>query len=144
MSVVEVVRFFVAGTPIPQGSKKAYVVGRRAVIVDDNDAVLKPWRAEIKAAAIEAWGGRPPMRDEPLVVTADFGIPRPKTVRRPRPHVKPDVDKYLRAVMDALTDAGVWGDDGQVVKAVPEKQYAAEPGVLVRVGRYINEEGTTR
>lgn len=144
MSVEEVLRLFVPGTPVPQGSKKAFVVGKRAVIVDDNAAVLKPWRAAVKAAAVEAWAGRPPMRDEALVVTADFRLIRPKTVRRPRPHVKPDVDKYLRAVMDALTDAAVWGDDGQVVKAVPEKNYADEAGVLIRVGRYTNEKGTTR
>jgi Holliday junction resolvase RusA-like endonuclease len=144
VSVEEVLRLFVPGTPVPQGSKKAYVVGKRAVIVDDNAAVLKPWRAAVKAAAVEAWAGRPAMRDEALVVTADFRLIRPKTVRRPRPHVKPDVDKYLRAVLDALTDAAVWGDDGQVVKAVPEKNYADEAGVLIRVGRYINEKGTTR
>lgn len=144
MAVVEVLRLFVPGTPVPQGSKKAYVVGKRAVVVDDNAAVLKPWRAAIKVAAVEAWAGRPAMRDEALVVTCDFRLVRPKSVRRERPHKKPDVDKYLRAVMDALTDAAVWGDDGQVVKAVPEKNYADEPGVLIRVGRYINEEGTTR
>lgn len=145
MSVEEVLRLFVPGTPVPQGSKKAFVIKgtNRARIVDDNAEVLKPWRAAVTAAAAAAWG-RPPMRDEALVVTCDFRLVRPKSVRRRRPHVKPDVDKYLRAVLDALTDAAVWGDDGQVVKAVPEKNYADEPGVLIRVGRYINEEGTTR
>lgn len=141
MSVVEVVRFFVAGTPIPQGSKKAFVVGKRAVIVDANKDALKPWRAAVTKAAAAARTSVA-IRDEPLVVVVTFQFVRPPSVRRERPHVKPDTDKLLRSVLDSLTDAAVWGDDGQVVKAVAEKVYAAEAGVHVRVGKYINEKGS--
>lgn len=142
--VDETLRLFVPGVPVPQGSKTAFVVGKRAVVTDANAKALKPWRALVKAAAVEALHGREPLVDEPLVVSVEFRFVRPKSVRRELPHVKPDVDKLLRAVLDALTDAHVWGDDSQVVKAAAEKVYAPSAGVLVRVGRYINTKGTTR
>jgi Holliday junction resolvase RusA-like endonuclease len=55
---------------------------------------------------------------------------------------KPDVSKLLRAVEDSLTDAGVWGDDSQVVGyagfPLTCKRFARlgeEPGVIIRVWR---------
>lgn len=144
MSVEEVLRLFVPGTPVPQGSKTAYVVGKRAVVADANGKALKPWRKTVTAAAVTALAGRPALRDEPVAVVLQFRFVRPKSVRREHPHVKPDIDKLARAVLDGLTDAGVWGDDSQVIDLHPTKAYAAEAGVLVRVGRYINEKGTTR
>jgi Holliday junction resolvase RusA-like endonuclease len=135
IAVDEVLRLFVEGTPIPQGSKTAYVVGKRAVIVDANKDALKPWRDRIRAAAEVHFRG-PRLEDVAVVVIAEFRMPRPKSVKRIYPHVKPDVDKLLRAVLDALTDAGVWKDDGQVVSATPSKVYSDRPGVLVRVGRH--------
>ena len=144
MIVDETLRLFVPGTPVPQGSKTGFVVGKRAVVTDANAKALKPWRALVKAAAVEALHGREPLVNEPLVVSLEFRFVRPKSVRRELPHVKPDIDKLTRSVLDSLTDAGVWGDDGQVTKTAAEKVYASSPGVLVRVGRYINTKGTTR
>jgi Holliday junction resolvase RusA-like endonuclease len=142
--VDETLRLFVPGVPVPQGSKTAFVVGKRAVVTDANAKALKPWRALVKAAAVEALNGREPLLNEPLVVSVEFRFVRPKTVRREMPHVKPDLDKLQRSVLDALTDARLWGDDSQVVKVAAEKKYADEAGVLIRVGRYINTKGTTR
>ncbi len=52
-----------------------------------------------------------------------------------------DVDKLERNVLDALTDAGIYGDDNQVVKGTCEKVSALEArqvasaAVLVLAGR---------
>ena len=50
---------------------------------------------------------------------------------------KPDLDKLLRAVGDALSDSGkIWTDDSQMVQAGIAKRYAGsgeEPGVLIKV-----------
>jgi Holliday junction resolvase RusA-like endonuclease len=142
--VDETLRLFVPGVPVSQGSKVPFVVAGRAKLRDSNDAKLRPWRKTVKLAAAAAMEGRPALRDEPLVVSIEFRFVPGKTVRREMPHVKPDIDKLIRSIFDSLTDAGVWGDDSQVVKTVAEKVYAASPGVLVRVGRYINTKGTTR
>jgi Holliday junction resolvase RusA-like endonuclease len=45
--------------------------------------------------------------------------------------VPPDLDKLTRAVLDGLTRAGVWADDGQVVELRATKCYDDDhpPGV---------------
>lgn len=128
--------FFAGGTPVPQGSKNAYVRGGRAVLVDAN-ARLKPWRAAVRAAAEAAIaeGGWETL-DEPCRVHLGFTVPRPKRHRWGVPAVKPDLDKLTRAVFDALTDAGVWKDDSRVVSMEVAKKYEddeAVPGVWVEV-----------
>ena len=129
--------FFAEGTPVPQGSKNAYVRGGRAVLVDAN-ARLKPWRATVREAAEAAiaeagWE----TLDEPCRVYLGFTMPQPQRPRWDVPAVKPDLDKLTRAVFDALTDAGVWRDDSRVVDMKVTKRYedseGAIPGVWVGV-----------
>lgn len=127
-------RFTVTGIPVPQGSKTAFNVGRRAVVVDANKTVLKPWRAHVRQAAETALGGREGFTEAAFVLL-DFHMPRPKSVKRARPSVKPDIDKLTRAILDALTDSGVLKDDGLVVTLHVEQWYAThEPHVVVKVG----------
>lgn len=129
--------FFVEGTPVPQGSKNAYVRGGRAVLVDANKR-LRPWRAAVRVAAeaaVEDAGWE--TLDGPCHVSLAFTMPLPKRPRWGVPAVKPDIDKLTRAVFDALTDAGVWQDDSRVVSMKATKRYAggdgAIPGVWVEV-----------
>lgn len=126
----EVLRLFVDGDPVPQGSKRI----ARGRLVNDNDAALKAWRKKICTAVEVLHHGV--CEDGPMIVIAEFRMRRPRSVRRPFPSVRPDVDKLLRAVFDAMTDSNVWQDDGQVVAAVTSKVYSDRPGVLVRVGRH--------
>ncbi len=135
MKVVEVLRVFVAGVPVPQGSK----IIARGRLINDNDRELKAWRKTIRTA-VEVLHHGERLEDVAVVVDADFRFQRPASVRRPLPAVRPDVDKLLRAVLDALTEARVFKDDGQVVTATASKVYAQRPGVLIRVGRHIPNE----
>jgi Holliday junction resolvase RusA-like endonuclease len=113
--------FSVEGEPIPQGSKKGFVVGRRAVLVDDNKDKLKPWRAKVAAASDvgHTFTG-------PVFVAAVFYLPRPKTVKRLLPSVKPDLDKLFRALGDGMTDGGLITDDSLIVSKHVMKRYADE------------------
>ena len=129
----EVGLFWVDGDPIPQGSKTAYVVNGRAVLADANSKKLKPWRKAIATAAAAEFVGHPKLVG-PVVVHVEFRFVRGKTVKRDHPSVKPDVDKLLRAVLDGVTDSGVWADDAQVVTLRGHKVYADRAGALVRVG----------
>lgn len=138
---VTVLTFLVAGIPAPQGSKTAWIVGRRAVLFDSNAKKLQPWRAAVAGAAQAAHAARAPLEGA-LYVDVQFRFVRPKTVRRLWPSVRPDVDKLARGLLDALTVAAVWGDDAQVVDLHATKIYAAEPGAFVRVGQ-INEKEKT-
>jgi crossover junction endodeoxyribonuclease RusA len=48
----------------------------------------------------------------PLRVSIACQVERPKTTKLPAP--KPDIDNYVKSVLDAMTQAGVWDDDSQV------------------------------
>jgi Holliday junction resolvase RusA-like endonuclease len=45
---------------------------------------------------------------------------------------KPDLDKLLRALKDALKGV-IYRDDSQVVRVVTSKDYSPAPGVIVTV-----------
>jgi Holliday junction resolvase RusA-like endonuclease len=116
----------VYGTPIPQGSTKAFMrPGMKLPIVTADNVKTKPWRQAIVDASREQVAGQAPL-DGPLSLRVVFYLPRPKTApkRVTEPAKKPDTDKLLRAVMDALTAAGVWADDAQVVQVEARKVFA--------------------
>lgn len=119
-------RVTVHGTPAPQGSKKAYVRGRHAVLVESSPAV-KPWRQDVVAAlvdAIRAAAWQP--LDGPVTVEIEFRLRRPASApkRRTLPDRKPDLDKLARATLDAITTAGAIADDARVVDLALRKRYA--------------------
>jgi Holliday junction resolvase RusA-like endonuclease len=128
------VAFRVHGTPAPQGSKRAFITNGRAVVTDVNAATLRTWREDVKHAALDAMNGHLPMLG-PLELLVTFVLMKPASVKRLWPHVRPDLDKLLRSTGDALTSAGVYGDDSQIVKVTAQKVYGIHPGaeVIVRV-----------
>ena len=138
--MAEPVTIRVLGRPAPQGSKRAFVIrggprkGQAAVIESSHDRV-KSWRQAVLDAALNAQDAFAPADDPgfplagPLEVSMVFVMPRPKSHYRTGrnahllrdsapayPHGKPDVSKLCRAAEDALTDAGIWADDAQVVR----------------------------
>ena len=121
------VEFFIPGVPAPQGSKTAFVVGKRAIVTDANREKLKPWRGIVTAHADLGV-----TFDCPVSVELIFIMPKPKKPRWSTPAVKPDVDKLVRAVFDGLTDAGLLADDARVVHLLATEMYT-EPGEPVGV-----------
>lgn len=128
------VTFTVYGAPAPQGSKRA--LGRGVMV--ESSAAVAPWRADVRAAAFAAHPG-PPMAG-PLSITIVFTLAKPKSApkrRRTWPDRRPDIDKLIRSTLDALTSAGIWCDDAQVVRLYAEKAYAGDPGALDRPGAAV-------
>jgi Holliday junction resolvase RusA-like endonuclease len=128
--------FTVAGIPAPQGSKKAFVRGKKAILVESSDKV-KPWR---EAVAKEARQHFTDMNLGPVFVEITFYMPRPKTLPkgRTRPTVMPDLDKLARSTLDALTGIA-YKDDAQVVNLVLAKYYP--PGDTPGARIIIETEG---
>lgn len=118
------IQAFIAGTPIPQGSKNAYLRGKRCVIVDANKK-LPAWRELVKEKLEAANASCAPLTG-PISMQVIFFIPRPKSVKREFPTVKPDIDKLIRAINDSAVDAGVLEDDSQVIEIVAYKFYEDE------------------
>lgn len=139
--------FTVYGEAKPQGSKRGLVRQGRVVMVESCKK-LKPWRQEVAATA-EAymWHEGATMIKRPHAVRLDvlFIFPRPKSVKAGAYKItKPDFDKLLRGIADAL--AGImYEDDAQVVKCSLGKTFAA-PGTpartMVRISKFegSNEE----
>ena len=134
--------FTVYGDPVPQGSKRAFVVKQRAVVVDANSAGLKSWRSQVVSAAMEAVNDDPDLlpgdKKHPelgaVKVTLLFFLRQPKRPRSTVPITRPDLDKLIRAVFDGLTDAGVIRDDLQVTSLSAGKRYTTDtPRVQVFV-----------
>lgn len=118
-----VARFFVAGIPQPQGSARAFVNKRtmRAIVTSDNPK-LKGWRDTIVLFARkhfrEATTG-------PVSLELAFYLPAPKKPVREMHTTRPDLDKLVRAIGDALKDAGAYADDSQIIFTLAAKSYAS-------------------
>ncbi len=130
-------RVWVAGVPAPQGSKR-HVGG--GIMVESSKAV-GPWRERVARELARMLGeGYAPTRAG-VVVNARFIFTRPKSHLRksgePRPSAprtpatRPDLDKLVRAVLDALTGVA-FVDDGQVVAINADKEYGNAAGVELR------------
>lgn len=135
------IHFFIPGTPVPQGSKKW--VGR---MIEANTN-LGPWRATITAYALQAMlSHKQGMLTEPLAITVDAYFKRPKYhygtgknsgLLKPNApawvSTTPDADKIARALLDGITDSGLWKDDSLVVSLKIVKKYAEQPGLNVTI-----------
>ena len=146
--------FAVYGAAAPQGSKKH--VGRGIMV--ESSKRLAPWRDDVKVRAeeaISAWEDCH-YRWEPLTgpvgvdIVFRFARPashygtgrnagrlRPSAPARPTSKNLGDIEKLVRAVHDALTAAGVWKDDAQVVTLSASKWWCDDltprPGVAVMI-----------
>ena len=98
--------------------------GRFPVVTADNKKT-KPWRQAIIDACLASDFA---MAEGPVSLEVAFYLPRPKSAPKSvqQPAKKPDLDKLVRAVCDALTAAGVWRDDSQVVRLTATKTFAGE------------------
>jgi Holliday junction resolvase RusA-like endonuclease len=114
--------FWIDGEPAPQGSKNGFVKNGRVVMVEASKKV-KPWRNAVELAT-KAQVSEP--MTTPVEIALVFHVPRPKTVNRKWPAVKPDLDKLVRSTFDGLTTCGLYTDDALVIALSASKQYATD------------------
>ena len=125
----------VRGMPRPQGSMRAFVRGGKPIITAASKG-LKGWRDLVAFAASAAAQDEDAEMVEkgPVHVDMMFSLPRPKAEpkkRRTWPDRRPDLDKLVRAVLDALTGVA-FRDDSQVVSMFAAKDWG-KPGVKIVV-----------
>jgi Holliday junction resolvase RusA-like endonuclease len=130
-----VIEFTVLGVPQPQGSMKAFMPKRgKFPIVTNDNAKTKPWRQQVAGTCLAARGQEPMMgREVPVRVEVSFYFPRPKSVKSKAKTTRPDADKLLRLLCDALTGIA-FEDDSQVTELHATKQYGEPPRMEVKIG----------
>ena len=141
------IRFVVPGVPVQQGSKRHVGNG---IMVETAKEKLMPWREAIIYAAREKsaeFGSLPRYPAGPVDVGLYFYFPRPKSHYRTGRNAHllkdgvtdykattPDLDKLVRAVLDAITQSGcIWRDDAQVAGLTASKQWGGTGFLDVRV-----------
>lgn len=128
-------RFFVAGEPTTQGSKRIVQPKghRRAILIEMTAHKLALWREAIAGEAIRARMHLGCTLTGPLRLEAGFRCWKPKRPVNSYPRL--DLDKLARALLDGLcTDGLLAGNDAQFTTLVLRKRYVAgseEPGCSV-------------
>lgn len=134
----------VHGVPKAQPRVRAFRRGNHAGVYDPGTA--DDWKTAVYLAACMKKPEHP--FEGAVVLSVMFRFPRPKSHLRkdgslkpsaPLEHTqKPDLDNLVKAVKDAMANAGYWRDDAQVTHYAPvAKAWADEgqsPGVRVAVG----------
>ena len=132
------IQFIVRGVPVPQGSTRAFVVGKRAITTNKTPALVA-WR---HAIATEARLHAPPsLWEGALNVTCSFQFePLKSRKKQGMTHFqRPDIDKLLRAVLDACTGV-IWKDDAQVQILRGQKVYQSPPLCSIWIRRCVHED----
>jgi Holliday junction resolvase RusA-like endonuclease len=136
-----VLRFEVNGKAQPAGSKRAFVRGGRAQVVDANKGAA-PWKNAVADAAARARGTNPLIECAVIVDVFEWRL-RPKSHygkrglnaagrAKPYPTSAPDTGKIARGVHDGLAGA-VLRDDAQIVDGRNVKRWGDREHTLVLV-----------
>lgn len=129
--------------PKPQSRPR---FSRQGVAFEDKK--MKSWRRLCAELVRRNYPGK--RLEKPVRVKVTFYIEAPQYIRRMKYLVdelrqekiycakRPDLDNYIKAVLDSISDAGcVWQDDNQVVVLQAEKKYSLNP----RIELVITEVG---
>jgi Holliday junction resolvase RusA-like endonuclease len=134
--VGEVLDIWIAGEPKPQPRVRAWArkLPNGTAIARVYDAkTAEGWKGAV-ALAVKPLLPETPL-EGPLAVELGFVLPRPQSLmRRKDPDGEVwhtgagDCDNFAKAVLDALTQVGLWRDDRQVVSLYVTKHYASKTG----------------
>ena len=120
--------FFVMGLPKPQSRPRAFVRGKHAAVYSP----VTEWRNDVKYAAAQ----QVPFKDNALRISIEYLFSRPKShygtgknsevLKASAPKFmtkRPDLDNLNKAILDALQDSGLIGDDSSVIELASYKLY---------------------
>ncbi len=125
------IRFVTYGAVVGQGSMVALISKSTGKAIVKQGTRLIAWRDTVGYGARRAMRGRPKL-EGPLELCVWFYLPRRKSVTRDRPSVKPDLDKLVRAIGDAM-EGIVYANDSQIVRVLAEKFYGKRSRVEISV-----------
>ena len=138
------IQLHVHGDPKGQPRPRAYNRNGKVGMYDAGTA--DGWKASIQFAALAA------LEDVPVVPLAGpFSVEIAFCMKRPKSHFrangdlketaptfvskKPDIDNMAKAVLDALTQAGVWRDDAEVSVLGCIKKFGLPVGAIITINQ---------
>ena len=125
--------FTVYGEAKPKGSTRAFVVNNKAITTTANPTA-KEWQQLVAVSAQQYRPAGGPYEGAVAVLVRFFFL-RPKSVsEKKRPHhiVKPDLDKLVRNIGDALKGV-IYAEDARIVSIAATKAYDSVPRVEIQV-----------
>ena len=143
------IKFRVDGEPKAQPRPRAFAFHGHARMYDAGTS--NGWK-KLVALAAKPYCHKTPLLG-PLRVNLHFWFARPKAhygkrkgqvyIKESAPRSmtsKPDVDNLAKAVMDALTDVDMWGDDAQIIVTEITKRWSNDgsQGVDVEIEELEN------
>lgn len=115
--------------PAPRPRTRVFTTHGKSFASIYSPAEYKKWQEDASGQLI------PQIDHEPIQGDVTVGIiitaRRPKTSKLLRP--KPDVDNYAKAVLDAMTKAGVWLDDSQIGSLAITKRWGPSGQIDIEV-----------
>jgi Holliday junction resolvase RusA-like endonuclease len=146
------IEFFIPGQPVAKARARTAPIYRKdgSVVTSANGRVVmssytpektEAYENRVAAAAYEAMAGIAPWAS-PVAIDLTIGVAVPASWSEKKRRAcyaqligatkKPDMDNIEKAVIDGM-NAIVFDDDCRVVQKSTLKQYAAKPGVAVKV-----------
>ncbi len=126
------IRLFIAGRPVPQARPRTFWHRAAGKFVTTNPRDCEQWKEKARLLALPHRPREP--IDFPVRVILDFYVPRPKGAKDAVwACVRPDLDNYAKAVLDALQQAQFFTDDSRVVWLECRKLYSQNGEIGVRI-----------
>lgn len=127
------IQFTVHGIAQPQGSSRAFVPkGWTRPIITSANPKNSSWRQEVASQAINAMMGKAVLAGA-VELVVNFYFDRPKSQKKAMYKTsRPDCDKLVRSVADAMTGI-VYQDDSQIVVMTCRKAYGSPARAEIQV-----------
>ena len=120
------IQFEVIGIPKPQARPRVFVNKGKVFAHSPKTSYFE----SIKTSAYEQRIKANKQLSGALDLSLIFLLPYPKSMSQKKKREKhyittrPDIDNYIKAVMDAINNSSLWADDSQVAVLTASKQYS--------------------
>lgn len=120
------IKAYARGVPKAQPRPRARRAGKHVHVYNPSSA--NEWKKTVKLAFSKYKGI---CLEDPIKITIRYYLKRPKSLMRKKDPAniifhtrKPDIDNLNKAVMDSLTNIGIWKDDSQVCIIQASKHFS--------------------
>lgn len=134
-----ILEFTIPGDPVAKGRPKLTTINGSARTY--TPAKTRSYESLVRLAAEQAMGGRAPL-DGPLLVAVavHLAVPESWSQKKKRlalsgevlPTKKPDLDNFIKAVLDGMNSVA-FIDDSRIVDLVCRKRYSETPRIHVEI-----------